>query len=72
MISGRDRIFYDEFSDCHDKIVVVGVDFIGRRTICGFICKGGGASGSPLRGKRLQVIDLIVDGRGEEFKVLRW
>jgi hypothetical protein len=30
-----------------------------------FICKGMGASGSPLWGQRLRVIDLIVDGRGK-------
>jgi hypothetical protein len=32
-----------------------------------FICKG-----SPLRGQWLRVIDLIVDGHGEDLKVSRW
>jgi hypothetical protein len=36
-----------------------------------FICKGRGASRSSLRGQRFRVIDLIVDGCGEDLKVLR-
>jgi hypothetical protein len=34
-----------------------------------FIYKGRGASGKPLCGQRLWVIDLIVDGFGEEIKI---
>jgi hypothetical protein len=30
MIFGWGRVSYDDFSDCHDKIAIVGVDFIGR------------------------------------------
>jgi hypothetical protein len=36
-----------------------------------FIYMGRGASGSPLQGRGLRVIDLIVDGRGDDFKVSR-
>jgi hypothetical protein len=35
MIFGRDRISYDDFSDCHDEIAIAGVDFIGKQPICG-------------------------------------
>jgi hypothetical protein len=35
-----------------------------------FIGKGRDVSGSPLRGQRLRIIDLIIDGRREKFKVL--
>ena len=47
MILDRDLIFYDDFNDCHDEIVVAGVDFIGRRLICGLYLQGRGASRSP-------------------------
>ena len=71
MIFGRDHMSCDDFGDCHDEISVAGVDFIGRRPIYGLYLQGEGCFWEPLRGQRLQVIDLIVDGRGEDFKVLR-
>jgi hypothetical protein len=66
MIFCRDRVSYDDFGDCHDEIIVAGVDFIGKWSIYGLYLQG-----EPLRGQQLQVIDLIVDGGREEFKVLR-
>jgi hypothetical protein len=71
MIFGWDCVSCDDFSDCHDEIVVAGVNFIGRQLIYGLYLQGGNASGSPQRGQRLRVIDLIVNGREEDFKVLR-
>jgi hypothetical protein len=47
MIFGLDRMSYDDFSDCHDEIVVAGVDFIGKRPIYGIYLQGEGASSSP-------------------------
>jgi len=35
MILDRDLVSSDDFNDCHDEIVVAGVDFIGRQLICG-------------------------------------
>jgi hypothetical protein len=43
MIFGRDRVFYDDFGDCHDEIVVAGVNFIDRQPICGLYLQGEGA-----------------------------
>ena len=48
MIFYRDRVSCNGFGDCHDEIIVVGVDFIDRRPSGGhypIICKGKGASG---------------------------
>jgi hypothetical protein len=42
MISGRDRVSYDDFGDCHDEIAVASVDFIGKRPICGLYSHGEG------------------------------
>ena len=42
MISGRERLSCNDFGDCHDKIIVAGVDFIGRRPICGLYLPGEG------------------------------
>jgi hypothetical protein len=36
-----------------------------------FIYKGGVLLEAPYEGQRLRVIDLTVDGRGEEIKVSR-
>jgi len=69
MLFGRNRISYDDFGDCHDEIAVAKVDFIGRRPIVVFICKGRGASGRFQRGQLLRVIDLFIDGREEGIKV---
>jgi hypothetical protein len=45
-----DRVFCDDFDDCHDKIIVTGVDFIGRRPICGLLSAGRGVFlGAPTR-----------------------
>jgi hypothetical protein len=71
MIFNWDHVFYDDFGDCHDKIAIAGIDFIGRRPVCGLYLQGEGCFWEPLRGQRLWVIDLIVDGCKEEFKVLR-
>jgi hypothetical protein len=71
MIFCRDRVSYDDFGDCHDEIIVAGVDFIGRRPIYGLYLQGDGCFWEPLRGQQLQVIDLIVDGGREELKVSR-
>jgi hypothetical protein len=65
MIFGQDRVSYDDFGDCHNEIAIADGQFVV------FICKERGAFGSPLQGQRLRVIDLIVDGRGEKFKVSR-
>jgi hypothetical protein len=46
-------------------ILLAGGQFVA------FIYKGMSASGSSLRGQRLRVIDLIVDGRGEKINVSR-
>jgi hypothetical protein len=35
MIFGRRRISCDDFGDYHDKVIVAGVDFIGKRSIYG-------------------------------------
>jgi hypothetical protein len=42
MILDRDLASYDDFNDSHDEIVVAGVDFIGRRLICGHYLQGEG------------------------------
>jgi len=42
MIFGWDRDFYDDFNDCHDEIIVAGINFIGRRPIDGFYMQGEG------------------------------
>ena len=39
---GLDRVSCDGFDDCHDKVIVVGVDFIGKRPICGLLSTMGG------------------------------
>ena len=31
---------YDDFSDCHDKISIASVVFIGRHQFVAFNCKG--------------------------------
>ena len=50
MIFGRDLVSCDDFDDCHDKIVVVGIDFIGRRSICDHYLQGKGRSQAlPMR-----------------------
>ena len=71
MIFGRDRVPCDDFDDCHDEIAAAGIDFIGKRPIYGHYLQGEGAPGHSQRGQLLQVIDLIIDGRGEEIKDLR-
>jgi hypothetical protein len=71
MIFGQDRVSCDDFSDYHDKITVAGIDLLADDQFVAFIYKGMSASGSSLRGQRLRVIDLIVDGRGEEINVSR-
>ena len=42
MIFSRDRVSCDDFGDCHDEIAIAGVDFIGRRPICGLCLQGEG------------------------------
>jgi hypothetical protein len=69
MIFCRDHVSCNDFGDCHDEIAVADIDFIGRRPICGVYLQGRGASGCFQRGYVLRVIDLFVDGRGEEIKV---
>ena len=69
MIFGRGRVFCDNFSDCHDEIVVADVDFIGRRPICGHYQKWEGCPGHSQREQLPWVIDLIIDDRGEEIKI---
>ena len=49
MIFGRDRVFRDDFSNCHDEIDVACVDFIGRRSICGLYLKGEGCFWEPYK-----------------------
>jgi hypothetical protein len=53
-------VFYDDFGDCYDEIAIAGVDFISEQPIWSLYLQGGGML---LRGQRLWVIDLIVDGR---------
>jgi hypothetical protein len=52
------------------SLLQVSISSVGGQFVA-FIYKGSGASGSPLRGRGLRVIDLIVDGRGDDFKVSR-
>jgi hypothetical protein len=40
MIFGRDLVFCADFGDFNDDVVIVGVNFIGRRLICGHYRKG--------------------------------
>jgi hypothetical protein len=40
MISGWTSVSCDDFGDCQDKIIVAGIDFIGRQPFVAFICKG--------------------------------
>ena len=47
MISGRICVFCNDFGDCHDKIVVTSIDFIGRRPICGLYLQGEGSFWTP-------------------------
>ena len=47
MIFCWDRVSCDDFGDCHDEIVVAGVDFIGRRPICGLYLQGEGCFYEP-------------------------
>ena len=42
MIFGQDHVSCAVFSDCHDEIVVVGVDFIGKRPIYSLLSTMGG------------------------------
>lgn len=37
----RDIISYNDFSDCHDEIVVVGANSIGKWPIYGHYLQGG-------------------------------
>jgi hypothetical protein len=69
MIFGRDLVTCDDFSDCHDKIVVTGVSSTGGQFVA-IICKGRDAPRhSQMRTVTLRVIDLVVNGgRGEEIK----
>jgi hypothetical protein len=69
MIFCRDRDSGDGFDVCHDEIVIVGVDFIGRRSICGLYLQGGAPEHSQ-RGHLLWVIGLVVNGH-EEINIWR-
>ena len=71
MIFGRDLVTCDDFGDYDDEITVVGVDFISRRPIYSLYLEGDGCFWEPLRGQRLWVIDLIVDGGRDEFMISR-
>ena len=44
MISGQDLVTCDDFGDCDDEITIIGVDFVGRRPICGRYLQGEGCS----------------------------
>ena len=39
--------FCNDLGDCHDKIVVTSIDFIGRRPICGLYLQGEGSFWEP-------------------------
>ena len=67
MIFGQDRVSCDEFGDCHDEIAIAGINFIGRLPICCLYLQEEGCFWEPLRGQRLRIIDLIVDGCGEKI-----
>jgi len=42
MILDRDRVSCDDFSDCHNKISVAGIDLIGRQLILWLYLQGEG------------------------------
>jgi hypothetical protein len=63
MIFSRDHVSCYDFDDCHDEITIVGVNF-------GLYLQGEGCFREPRWGQRLQVIDLIIDDRREEIKVM--
>ena len=71
MIFGRDHVFCDDFGD-FDEIVVAGVDFIGRRPICGLYLQGEGCfwtyedndSGSSISSS--MVTERKIRSRGDE------
>jgi hypothetical protein len=68
MIFGQDLATCDDFGDCHDKIVVAGVSSAGGQIVV-IICKERDAPRhSQMRTVTLRVIDLVVNGRGEEIK----
>jgi hypothetical protein len=71
MIFGQDYVSCNDFDDCHNKITVAGINFISTGPICDLYLQGKECFWDPLRGQRLSVIDLIADGRGEDFKVSR-
>jgi hypothetical protein len=64
MISGQNRVSYNDFGDCHDEITVAGIDFIGTRPICGLYPQGEGC----FYEDNTQGIDLIVNSRREEIR----
>jgi len=64
MISYPDRVSCDDFDDCHDKIMVAGIDFIDKRTICGLYLLGEGCFlESPMR--IATPVHLLIDGHRE-------
>jgi hypothetical protein len=72
MIFDWDRVSCEDFGDCPDEIVVAGIDFIGRQLFCGLCLQWEGCFWEPpMRGQRHRVIDLIIDGREEDFKLSR-
>ena len=68
MILDRDLIFCDDFNDCHDEIAVAGVDFIGRRLICGHYLQWEGVLLGTTNEDNYSIHQSLIDGRGEEIK----
>jgi hypothetical protein len=68
MIFGFDLVICDDFGDCHDMVVIAGIDMNDSQPICGHYLLGEGCSWALPTRKVTLVIDLIVDGYGEEIK----
>ena len=47
MTSGRVCVFSNCFGNCHNKMVVTSIDFIGKRPICGLYLQGEGSFWEP-------------------------
>jgi hypothetical protein len=59
----------DDFGACHDKVTVAGFDFIGRRPIYGSYLQREECFWEPPTEIATWILNLIVDGHEEKFKV---
>jgi hypothetical protein len=57
------------FDDCNSEVTIVGAtDSSADNQFVVIICKRKGVSEHFEQGHLLRIVDLIIDGRGEEIK----